>query len=651
MKTPQTTKQIHVALFCGGRGSASIIQELLRWTNINLTLIVNAYDDGLSTGALRGFISEMLGPSDFRKNLSYLLNPYSEGQYALKNLLEFRLPKNISDQDILSLIDYCKTGKADHLIKPINNFFSLLDPVLAARIRHLLTQFFNYSQGCQQRFDFRDCSIGNLIFAGAYLEKNQNFNAATKEISQLVSSRASLVNVSNGENRILIGLKEDGELLTNEAQIVGPQSRSPIKNIYLVRKPLTEDELIFLEKKNFTEKNAWLKLQESLPNISLEAQEAITKADIIIYGPGTQHSSLFPSYQIAKNAIQKSAALVKALVMNLEPDNDIQSLTASDITDSALYYLGDSENKSKVVTHILLNHSNAESKLAMGKLSLIKNYKNAHLILDNFSNGFNQQVHNGRAIIEKLLQLLKKPEANKNEKAKLDIFIDINKRSLSVDSVSAEFMEMDWQENFSKVSLTINQKSVDKFEVPESIKAITSYRDGIFPEIDYFSEWLQSGESEYLVLLTGDGEYRFRDVLLGIRLLEQSNFGAVFGSRTQSRLQFKTSMQAAYGENKILGSFSFLGAFLLSAIYALRFGVIFSDPLTGFRIFKHSRITHVAKNLITEKAKTPVKIAKSLIANKIDIAELPVNYKTFSGFTDPHWRIRRSLKNLLSIFI
>ena len=77
-------QSLKIALFCGGRGSATLIHELLRWANVQLTLIVNAYDDGLSTGALRGFVSEMLGPSDFRKNLSYLLDPYSDAQYALK---------------------------------------------------------------------------------------------------------------------------------------------------------------------------------------------------------------------------------------------------------------------------------------------------------------------------------------------------------------------------------------------------------------------------------------------------------------------------------------------------------------------------------------------------------------------------------------
>src|SRR6185369_12562027 len=89
---PAMRAPIRIALFCGGRGSATIIRALLRRGDVELTLLVNAYDDGLSTGSLRSFIPGMLGPSDFRKNLSYLFGNYSQSQYALKSLMEYRLP-------------------------------------------------------------------------------------------------------------------------------------------------------------------------------------------------------------------------------------------------------------------------------------------------------------------------------------------------------------------------------------------------------------------------------------------------------------------------------------------------------------------------------------------------------------------------------
>ena len=58
-----------ISLFCGGRGSSALIRELLTWPQVELSLLVNAYDDGLSTGEIRDLFPGLLGPSDFRKNI------------------------------------------------------------------------------------------------------------------------------------------------------------------------------------------------------------------------------------------------------------------------------------------------------------------------------------------------------------------------------------------------------------------------------------------------------------------------------------------------------------------------------------------------------------------------------------------------------
>src|SRR5580700_11287346 len=102
---------IKVAVFCGGRGSATIIRALLKSADVQLALLVNAYDDGLSTGALRNFIPGMLGPSDFRKNFSYLLDLYSDEQYALKNLIEFRLPLDFGAMQIEALDRFVRSSE------------------------------------------------------------------------------------------------------------------------------------------------------------------------------------------------------------------------------------------------------------------------------------------------------------------------------------------------------------------------------------------------------------------------------------------------------------------------------------------------------------------------------------------------------------
>ena len=60
-----------VIVFSGGRGSSSLIKALKVFPNVELRLIVNAYDNGLSTGILRS-IFEILGISDIRKNIGLL---------------------------------------------------------------------------------------------------------------------------------------------------------------------------------------------------------------------------------------------------------------------------------------------------------------------------------------------------------------------------------------------------------------------------------------------------------------------------------------------------------------------------------------------------------------------------------------------------
>jgi len=147
--------------------------------------------------------------------------------------------------------------------------------------------------------------------------------------------------------------------------------------------------------------------------------------------------------------------------------------------------------------------------------------------------------------------------------------------------------------------------------------------------------------------MTGDGAYRFTDVQAIIRLLEQQrSLGGVFGSRTQSRRQFITSVRAAYGENRLLYGLGKAAAFFLSMLFYFRTGIIFSDPLTGLRVFRREALAGLREIPGT----APLAIMRQLIRQGVEVAELPVLYRTFSGFTDPNWRMRRGLRNLTALF-
>ncbi len=602
-----------IVLFCGGRGSATIIRALLRQSEVELTLLVNAYDDGLSTGALRNFIPGMLGPSDFRKNLSYLFGNYSQAQYALKSLMEYRLAGGAGE--IENLARFTSTGNAVTLDEPVRGWFTQLPPVTSQRLRTLLARFFALAAGTS--FDYRDCSLGNLVFAGAYLEYGCDFNAAAATVADLVGTRARLLNVGEQQNRILVGLKHDGTLLASEAEIVGPQSAVPITGLYLLAQQLTPDDLQALADMDAAAKHAFLSARDSVPALSPFASAAIASADIILYGPGTQHSSLLPSYRIAADALAASPAAVKALVMNLDSDQDIQKLTARDILDAARRY-------GARVSHVLMN--DAPDRLPPGNLDL-------PVLLGPFANPARPAVHNGTAVADAVLGL-----TMRRATPSVEIFADIHNRSVASDELVEEFLETDW--TGVAPHLTLNRVAQ-----PDASVGISDFA-GLFPDTAYFRNWLAHGASDYLVLMTGDGAYRFADVRAIIALLEQQqSLGGVFGSRTQSRRQFITSVRAAYGENRLLYWLGKVAAFFLSTLFYLRTGIIVSDPLTGLRVFRRRAVT----GLPDIKGDAPLALVRQLIAQGVEVAELPVLYRTFSGFTDPKWRMRRGLRNLASL--
>jgi 2-phospho-L-lactate transferase/gluconeogenesis factor (CofD/UPF0052 family) len=82
---------LNVVVLNGGRGAKALIPALLNQPDLKVTSIVNAYDDGKSTGEIRRFFG-MLGPSDIRK-VQELMLPESDTDYTNHlQLFRYRFP-------------------------------------------------------------------------------------------------------------------------------------------------------------------------------------------------------------------------------------------------------------------------------------------------------------------------------------------------------------------------------------------------------------------------------------------------------------------------------------------------------------------------------------------------------------------------------
>ena len=640
---------IRVALFCGGHGSASLIGELLRHPDIHLSLLVNAYDDGLSTGELRQLLPDMLGPSDFRKNLARLVDPHSNEQYALRRFLDHRFATNFSSVDIRAFEEFVVAGKG-WLPEQLNDLFAGLQPRLRSVIVGYLRQFFEFRKSSGSVFNYAGSSLGNLVFSGAYLASH-DFNEAIQEITAICGARAELINVSCGENRTLVAVKEDGGVLWRESEIVGPQSPAPIRDFFLLAQMPDEEFRRELAGMSIEEKLQRLRAAHEDVQLSAEADYALRQAKLIIYGPGTQYSSLLPSYRTRgiAEAIAANRTALKLFIPNLDSDHDIRGLSASDLVDRALETFGASDG-GEIVSHIFHNReSNSRPNgIKPGRITGAV-YRGAVVISDRFENSAKPGIHSGHSVVSKALGLLEAGNEEKRPEA-VEVYVDLLDRSRALDSLIEEFLELPWDGHFSRVTLRLNRVGVPKVNLPAYVKIEPAGYEGAFTEVDALLNWLAHGDTEYLVTLTGDGEYRLSDALLGIQFLRSSVFGVLHGSRTQSRRQFHRALDSAYGEHEWLRFISWCGAFVYTAAAGLRFRLIFSDPFTGFRIYRRRKLPDALVTALTQRVPSSGgAVMRMLIRHNIEIAEIPVTYRTFRGFTRAGWRIRRGLKNLLGV--
>src|SRR4051794_14500029 len=155
-----------VVLFSGGRGSGALATTLVRTPGVRLTIAINGYDDGSSTGEVRRFLGDSLGPSDFRKNASRLARELGSCQPAVIDILDERLPAGLSLERGADL--------ARSRVAAVPALTSLLDAFLEALA------------ASGQHFHFDGCSIGNLVFAGVFLRAGRRFNVAVDNYCALV---------------------------------------------------------------------------------------------------------------------------------------------------------------------------------------------------------------------------------------------------------------------------------------------------------------------------------------------------------------------------------------------------------------------------------------------------------------------------------
>jgi 2-phospho-L-lactate transferase/gluconeogenesis factor (CofD/UPF0052 family) len=248
--SPTTDSRVRVVLFSGGRGSGALSKRLVTDASVALTLAINGYDDGASTGRVRRFLGDCLGPSDFRKNASHLARELSTASRPLVTLLDLRLPVECQAEAAREALAQIAVpaalpgaGSADGAAAHVRALAEALPPDRRTALLDRLAAFDREQAATGEVFDFSDCAIGNLVFAGSFLLCHRDFNAAVDDYAALVGLPAGLIeNVTDGTNAYLVALDAAGGLLATEEAIVDATRRNRIQDIFLIRDFLREHE-------------------------------------------------------------------------------------------------------------------------------------------------------------------------------------------------------------------------------------------------------------------------------------------------------------------------------------------------------------------------------------------------------------------------
>ncbi len=633
------TAKFRIAMFSGGRGTHSITEALMKHAQIELILLVNTYDDGLSTGALRRFVPGMLGPSDVRKNIARLIDPTDRADRAFKFLLEYRFPQSTPAQKAIAALTGFAKESWDTLEADIHPYALDLNhrqtKIIAGYARAFIA-YYDEQIKAGKLFEFSDCSLGNLFFTGCFLQSNRSFNEAIDAFSKVSPLRGQVLNVTAGENLVLVALKKDNTYLADEAAIVSIQDATPIEEIFLLPNYLTPDETTQLRARDHRGALEFLGQRAITPKMNPQAKSVLESADMIIYGPGTQHSSLFPSYftQDLAAAIARNTAAEKIFVGNIYKDYEIRNETAASLVNKLFFYLNSKGKNAfswnQLVTLFFLQNTSpatgASSDYVFFDPATFP-YPLDTVVLTDWET--KDRGHSGGMVVDEIVSVVNsklqkklKPfphtvsiivPALNEERTLATVLKDLTQLNLTSLDLGKQIIVVDGGSTDHTLELARKQSDIEIYTLPKPLGRGAALRMGI-----------EKATGNICVFYPSDAEYSVNDLLQIIQEVSKNEFQVVFGSRAIKCVNVSQRILDIYQGNYLMYFMSKYGGMLVSSLSLVLYNRFISDVFTGIKAFdtrllKSLKLTSNGLNLETE-------IVGKLGRRGLFILELPVDY-------------------------
>ena len=594
---------IRVVLFSGGRGSGVLSKQLLNDPDIQLTLAINGYDDGASTGEVRRFLGDGLGPSDFRKNASRLALELGTCPPALVEMLDQRLPDGLSPEGAIAALRRRSDGF----------------PAVAARVEAFAREYLDSGRP----FNFSDCSIGNIVFAGSFLQCARRFNDAIDDYAALVGLRQGVIeDVTGGENAYLVAIGDDGRVLGSEEEIVNTVGHHRIREIFLIERPLTDEDRTLLGGYDVGQQTEFFLERQADVTLNPRLAGKLAAADLIIYAPGTQHSSLFPSYLTPglSDVIARNLGAIKFFITNIQSDAEIVGSSAVDIIDRALYYLNDRGRRTLptpcLITHYVVNDPGlVEASLPYVPLGQIETFEDPRLIrISNYEEGVT-----GRHDAAKILEPFVRSFADRRQRQRLAVLLH---DAGSLNKVTQTLIEM-VRGGVADVDVDVTA-FYEGAPLDRGFLASLPFAVRTVPSSQAFAQALGEGAFDYVMLVESSGMYRGEDVAVLASHLAIGRLDAVWGSRRLSVRDIQESIRFLYSKTPLFGAISAGGSHVLSLACLVFYGRYISDTLSAVRAVRADAALSLDVPLTHKRANQH--LLAGLLRRRAEILEIPVQF-------------------------
>jgi len=626
-----------VVLFSGGRGSGALSSQLVANPQIALTIAINGYDDGASTGEVRRFLGDCLGPSDFRKNASRLARALGTAPAALIDLLDLRLDDDLKDRATASKLTAAVAGEQpfDPRLGKAVGFATSLSQAVRSAVAVRLQRFAQELAASRAPFNFADCSVGNLVFAGGFLLADRQFNPAVDDYVGLLGLPAGTIeNVTDGVNAHLVAIDADGKLLGSEEDIVDANRRNRIDDIYLLNRrltPLDTEEFGRLARADLAraldQRTAGVRLNPRLAT-------AIEEADLIIYAPGTQHSSLFPSYLTTglSEALARNLTAVKLLITNIQVDAEITGSSAVDIIDRAVFYLKEKGALASIATPCLITHylvndpqgtANETPYVPLGTLESLEDPRLVRVA--NYEEGMTGR-HDASKILGPFVESFL-ARWNVTKKVAICLY-DADTTTKVVQSI-LEMLRAGIRD--LPLDLTIlhdGPADLDPRFVGDLGCAVRRLEGNEVERDAALRRALEQQAFDYVMLFESSGMYNGEDAANLASHLTSGRLDAIWGSRRLSVRDIQASYRLRYRHRALLGAVSYAGSHVLSLLYLALYGRYVSDTLSAARAVRVGDALRVPVPLTDKLANQH--LLSLLLRRKAEMFEVPVQFFAIS---------------------